>query len=1013
MPPKARTKHKVASSLRIRVGPRIGPDIVHLKKKTLREHRLYLMKQVSRIADRKELLLGPVDDWPQGRMTLPIPLEAYERYDSEGEEDGGGGGDNGKDRDNNGNKVRKKVRRKPTPSRPGPRLLLRDTRGTRKLNKDGLLKNGNRYLFTIFRIPRGGTSYFVLVKDLMRAVLWDGDERSFLEKFKIQLCPLVCSPMVVQYLIEHNLLKKRRKKQKPVKKEKEQKQEKHPGEKNEKQNGLDREEYPNVYIVPVKAAFILFGAAIIACGKRVLDDFWEDLAKQEKLTPRHRVSKIPKDLLKAVKVLNPSLTKVIAEDTAATTTAPDTTTTKVVELDEPTEKTSSDSNDGSNVQQKELVTAKKPKQFYGIPPYTVLTEQPPAEVKQQYLKEFSHCEHITSLVPGQDIVGGMELTAQFRVPKYHSKNSFWQASQLKAMDVPIGQHELLMNGGAKLSTSTGNTSSSVSSGPTASFPDLAVGNVSNSGISSGTGNDFNGTSGIRPLQMHVQEGKPGQNLLYEELSLNINGWKFENLPNRAGNADHIHGQTLSSKYGPHYPCVTDHFSPSGLPVYDRGTLYTRVLKLSPNQIRALEFTHDSVLFNAGVQKIRKHRQQSWSRYWQYKAGLPIGIEEDQWPEFKEEYLTKMLEGTTVEEKYNERINKDEVHTTVKIPNGNFLGHANIMQGVPPFRPRRVTGGSDPFATTVHAAIRKASYNPKAKVFGNSAVVLKMIKVISARAKVSKLKATKATKSEVIKVTKPKVTKFTKSKVAKGIKSEISEVTKPKVVKITRSKVAKMTKSKTTKAVRPKSVKLIESKATKVINPKAIKVTNSEAVKLIRRKAKKVNKHKVSKATKSKTVKDTKHRADNVNTSKVTKVIKSGITRPKVVTTTGLGIPKPEVPKVAKLKVTSPRTTEVTMFEIAGATDPKITKVIKPEVTEVTNSRATGPRSAIYSATKTPKFNPTRFQPTEFKLDKTTKAKAARVKNPRARRTRFKPIATPSSLAARAAAKKRAALAAKK
>ena len=83
MSPRAKNKHNVASSLRIRVGPRIGPDIVHLKKKTLREHRLYLMKQVSRIADQKELLLGPVDDWPQGRMTLPIPLEAYDRFDSE------------------------------------------------------------------------------------------------------------------------------------------------------------------------------------------------------------------------------------------------------------------------------------------------------------------------------------------------------------------------------------------------------------------------------------------------------------------------------------------------------------------------------------------------------------------------------------------------------------------------------------------------------------------------------------------------------------------------------------------------------------------------------------------------------------------------------------------------------------------------------------------------------------------------------------------------------------------
>ena len=87
----------------------------------------------------------------------------------------------------------------------------------------------------------------------MRAVLWEGDEESFLEKFKIQLCPLVCSPMVVQYLIEHKLFKKRRKKQEPIKKEEE-----------EEKNG---EEHPNVYIVPVKAAFILFGAAIIACGK--------------------------------------------------------------------------------------------------------------------------------------------------------------------------------------------------------------------------------------------------------------------------------------------------------------------------------------------------------------------------------------------------------------------------------------------------------------------------------------------------------------------------------------------------------------------------------------------------------------------------------------------------------------------------------------------------------------------------------------------------------------------------
>ena len=972
MSPRAKNKHNVASSLRIRVGPRIGPDIVHLKKKTLREHRLYLMKQVSRIADQKELLLGPVDDWPQGRMTLPIPLEAYDRFDSEEVDN-----NNDNDNDGSGKKVRKKVRRKPTPSRPGPRLLLRDTRGTRKVNKDGLLKNGNRYLFTIFRIPRGGTSYFVLVRDLMRAVLWEGDEESFLEKFKIQLCPLVCSPMVVQYLIEHKLFKKRRKKQEPIKKEEE-----------EEKNG---EEHPNVYIVPVKAAFILFGAAIIACGKRVLDDFWEDLAKQEKLTPRHRVSKIPKDLLKIVKALNPSLTRVTAEDTiytSATATTTGSISPNVVELDKSHGETSSDTNNGADIQQKKHVVANKPKQqFYGIPPYTVLTEQPSAEVKQQYLEEFSQCEHITSLVPGQDIVGGMELTAQFRVPKYHSKNSFWQASQLKAMDVPIGQHGLLMNGGARLPASTSNT---VSSDPIVSVSNLAVGNVVNNGIGTGIGGDSNGTSGIHPLQTYVQESEPGHNPLHEKLSLNINGWKFENLPNRASNADRV--QTQVSKYGSNYPCVTDHFSPNGLPVYDRGTLYTRVLKLSPNQIRALEFSHDSVLFNAGVQKIRKHRRQNWLRYWQYKAGVPIGIKEDQWFELKKEYLAKMLEGTTVEEKYNERTNNDEVHTTIKTPNGNFLGHANVMQEEISYLFRRATTGGDLFATTVQAAIRKASYNPKAKVYGNSDAVPKVIKVKSTRAKGTKSKAIKTIKSGKIKVAKPKLAKITKSKVAKGIKSENSKVAKPKAVKVT--------KSKTTKVIKSKPVKLLKSKAAKVVNPKTIGITNSKEAKIIIPKAIKLNKPKAIKITKSKTAKDTKHEAINAATS-------------KMATATGLEIPKPEVPKVAKLKVTGPGTTEVTKPEVVGATEPKTTKVIKPEVIEVPKPKVTKPRPCRSRVTKTPRFNPTRFQPTEFKIDKVTKAKAARIKNPRAKRTRFKPIATPSSLAARAAAKKRKALAAKK
>lgn len=358
-----------------------------------------------------------------------------------------------------------------------------------------------------------------------------------------------------------------------------------------KAHGLIENPEENISYVTVRSAFISFGAAIIMAGTRISDDYWEHTFKDQGFSVHHRVFVIPNHIITLVNELKSN---------------------SVNHTDDP--------------------IPSKLHTLHWESPLTTIMEQPSWEIRKEYAKDRSQGDHSKIIVPGQNIIGAIELGTNYKIPKYHYKNSFLQAYQYQVQDIPIGMHQNIPN-------------------PVPIY------------VKPGPKRLTNGITDVPKLRF---EDNKDISTMEKDPSLNINGWKFESLPL----------STKSNQLGSH------RFS--GLPFYNKDKLVKRLKLLTPNQIKELEHVHDSVHINNSLHNTRRIRKLKWEKYWQYKAGVPIGLLKDQLDAYKNDYLPNILAHVDEEVVYNDVEGLDEIYYTKRIPNPNFLGYSNICGLKPPY-----------------------------------------------------------------------------------------------------------------------------------------------------------------------------------------------------------------------------------------------------------------------------------------------------------------------------------------
>ena len=599
---------------------------IHLvQPETLYSHNLFLVKHTVPLAGQDELLQGPLNQFP--KKTIQLPSNCF---------------------NTNINNDDNTILEYP--------LNQRDPVGERKISIFGHLLNGSNFLFNTFTLTRIGQTNLVLVKDVMKALQFDQSMPLFLQQYSYLLSNTPTIEDVI-FLYENNIIK-------------------HTGSNLETSTLQERESFK---FITCKTAFVVFGAAIIASGHRLADDYWESFGKQQGFTQHHRVHKLPQRLINLVYQLKPSLNSSLFEK---------------IEIEDHIISKSEIHSDSSSAD---------PISFGS--PYPTITEQPSKEIRDEYIEQFSKGQHIMTVMPGQSINDALELTAQFKVPKYHSKNSFLQASQMKALDVPIGKPLEEQNNNSNTDTNVASLSSMTSfsnsvktaartnsnlnfnnfsdnvesetttaaaspnfttSKPMSRMLSNLLDSSNGNGIVKSKRNDDNSDSPATPSALHTTTSHSKTNAV-----LNINGWKFETLPIRENQIQMMNA-------------INDTHTYRGLPIYERDSLLVKLKTLTPNQIKEIEYSHDSLFLNTGIQRMRSIRKKKWGKYWQYKTGIPIGLKKNQVKQLQTKTLSDILAFEDIQEIFNEETNTDEIRTTKRVPNANFLGYANIKSRKPPY-----------------------------------------------------------------------------------------------------------------------------------------------------------------------------------------------------------------------------------------------------------------------------------------------------------------------------------------
>lgn len=538
---------------------------------TIQKHEKYLLKHFLQINYQKQLISGSLSELPQKQIIIPSDYV------------NGANNTNGLDE---------------------YEWRITDSNGVLKIDNNGclrLLDENKKFLFNYFQLPTKGFKYFVLIKELIDALQLKCTVDEFISKYNELLLPLkINENQDWEFLVENKLVE---------------------------ETTTNRNEYQ---VITTRSAFIVFGASIISCGVRIVDDYWENLFKREGFTPHHRVFRYNDKLINLLKIMKPAF----FEDQNGYT-------------------------NNSNEQDNEdtVITAETFEQ-----PFNFISEQNSLEIKNEYIRQFTQGEHITTVVPGQNISGSLEISAQFKLPKYHFKNSFLHAIQNNSLDVPIG-HSVLQRD----STNTTEIANHV---------ELADNKISNSNdnpvsvpqmtTTSTTKDGENLSSSLAFSSSLLPHGKPTS-------LLNFNGWKFDSLPIQDG-ANIIDDQP------------NDKYSLKGLPLYRKGLISERLAYLTPNQIKEIEHQHDSLFVNVGLQRVRKIRNGKWLKFWQYKSGIPIGLlkKPSHLNYYHDKYLQDIISQVDTITTINEYTNQEEIQTTTRRPNANFLKNSNIKSFKPPY-----------------------------------------------------------------------------------------------------------------------------------------------------------------------------------------------------------------------------------------------------------------------------------------------------------------------------------------
>ncbi|CEP64969.1 Swp82p LALA0_S15e01464g [Lachancea lanzarotensis] len=348
--------------------------------------------------------------------------------------------------------------------------------------------------------------------------------------------------------------------------------------------------------VTAKSVFMLFGARVILGGARLVDDYWEGAVKEQGFSPHSRVFSISAKVFEIAKQLKP--------------------TSQLTNDEEELEEISSE------------------------PPYVVVSEQTSPEIRQEYARQLAQGERQELIIPGQSIVGSLELSAQSKLPKYHSKISLQAATQMGIQDTPIG----IMPVAPAAAGATSNPEKIDKESSDATRDALVISKVDKGGIT-----------------QWVNSG-----IVAQDVSLNINGWKFDSLPVKSTKNEDLK------------------FSIKGLPLYDSAKLAERLKRLTPNEINEMQHLHDAVYLNTNLQNARKIRKMRWTKYWQYKAGLPIGLTDQQCGPALDKYFERAANHVEVVRSINTSLNKEEVKYMRKIPNANYKGRSNNTGVKPPY-----------------------------------------------------------------------------------------------------------------------------------------------------------------------------------------------------------------------------------------------------------------------------------------------------------------------------------------
>lgn len=504
----------------------IAKDMYNMTRKVycvpaevLESHELYLLKSTLAILGNEELISGALDKQPLKQPDIPT-YTIKERLS-----------------DNNDSYV----------------LGKGDQNGETKIDKEGNLQGGRHFLFPTFTYstPTNNKSpnRYVLVSHLISALNLDMKEESFLLAYP-DLYPMEAEDHIIKFL---------------------------------KDEGVVSHETVTLQYITARSAFLRFGAAVLASASRVIDDYWEQLTKEQGFKSQHRVYVIPSKIINLVSKIDPRAKSL-------KTHAKETLSDVIV----------SGESEVRDIPQFEN-------------PLLTITELPPLQVRKEYINAVARGESVP-VIPGQTIHGSIELSNAYKIPKYHYKNSFIAAQQHDALDTAIGSH-------------------------------------------------------THPVESHnFGRGRKANYVPPEESDelSQIPGWKFTSLP-------------VSTQ-----PCLTTTFSAGGLPVYEKGRLPDRLKHLTPNQIKELERSHDVVQLNTALGQVRKIRNNRWTKYWQHKTGIPVGLTVGQDDYFRNEYLKNTLKHVEVNIVPNEIKNVDEKRTIKRVPNPNFLGYSNVTGFKPPY-----------------------------------------------------------------------------------------------------------------------------------------------------------------------------------------------------------------------------------------------------------------------------------------------------------------------------------------